>query len=99
MKCGTLLLCGVYSNVCVCMTLIREIYPIFSTLRKALIVIIYMKLIKSSALGLGLFMPSCFILWIIRIRGGSVFVEFVGTPHPRIYSLNETKRSKNFIKH
>ena len=27
---------------------------------------------------------------IIRIRGGSIFVEFVGTPHPRIYILNET---------
>ena len=36
---------------------------------------------------------------IIRIRGGSVFVEFVGTPHPRIYILSETIRSKKFIKH
>ena len=27
---------------------------------------------------------------IIRIRGGSVFVESMGTPHPRIYILNET---------
>ena len=33
---------------------------------------------------------------IIRIRGGSVFVEFVGTPHPRIDILNETIRSKIF---
>ena len=35
---------------------------------------------------------------IIRFRGGSVFVKFVGTPHPRIYILNVTI-SKNFIKH
>ena len=37
---------------------------------------------------------DCDYCGIIRIRGGSVFVEFVGTPHPRIYILNETKRSK-----
>ena len=30
---------------------------------------------------------------IIRIRGGSIFVEFVVTPHPRIYILNETIRT------
>ena len=35
---------------------------------------------------------------IIRVRGGSIFVEFVGTPHPRIYILNETV-SKIFIEH
>ena len=35
---------------------------------------------------------------IIRIRGGSIFVEFVGTPHPRIYILNELI-SKIFIEH
>ena len=28
---------------------------------------------------------------IIRIRGGSHFVDFVGIPHPRIYILNEKK--------
>ena len=33
---------------------------------------------------------------IIRIRGGSIFEEFVGTPHPLIYILNEI-RSKKFI--
>ena len=33
---------------------------------------------------------------IIRIRGGSIFVEFVGTTHPRIYILHEII-SKNFI--
>ena len=32
---------------------------------------------------------------IIRIHGGSVFVEIVGTPH-RIYILNETIRGTNF---
>ena len=35
---------------------------------------------------------------IIRIRGGSIFVEFVGTHHPRIYILNEII-SKIFIEH
>ena len=35
---------------------------------------------------------------IIRIRGGSIFVEFVGTYHPRIYILNEII-SKIFIEH
>ena len=35
---------------------------------------------------------------IIRIRGGSIFVEIVGTPHPRIYILNETI-SKIVIEH
>ena len=35
---------------------------------------------------------------IIRIRGGSIFVELVGTPHPRIYILNEII-SKMFIEH
>ena len=29
---------------------------------------------------------------IILIRGGSNFVKFMGTPHPRIYILNETIR-------
>ena len=35
---------------------------------------------------------------IIRIRGGSIFVEYVGSPHPRIYILNKTI-SKIFIEH
>ena len=35
---------------------------------------------------------------IIRIRGGSIFVEFVGTPHPRSYILNEII-STMFIEH
>ena len=34
----------------------------------------------------------------IRIRGGSIFLEFVGTPHPRVYILNEII-SKIFIEH
>ena len=34
---------------------------------------------------------------IIRIRGGSIFVEFVGTPHPRNYIFNEIIRF--FIEH
>ena len=34
---------------------------------------------------------------IIRIRGCSIYVEFVGTPHPRIYIPNEI--SKIFIEH
>ena len=46
-----------------------------------------------------LFMNSEKYCGIIRIRGGSVFVEFVGNPHPRIYIVNETIRSKHFIKH
>ena len=35
---------------------------------------------------------------IIRIHGGSIFVAFVGTPHPQIYILNE-KISKFCIKY
>ena len=34
---------------------------------------------------------------IIRISGGSIFVEFVGTPHLQIYILNNII-SKIFIK-
>ena len=34
---------------------------------------------------------------IIRIRGGLVFVEFVGATHPRIYILSKTIRSKKKI--
>ena len=32
---------------------------------------------------------------IIRICGGSIFMEFVGTPHPGIYILNEIVPIKN----
>ena len=35
---------------------------------------------------------------IIRIRGGSILVEFVGTPHSRNYILKEIIRKK-FIEH
>ena len=35
---------------------------------------------------------------IIRIHGGSIFVEFVGTPHPRICIFNEII-IKIFIEH
>ena len=33
----------------------------------------------------------------IRIRGGSIFLEFVGTPHPRSYILNEIFKEKGLV--
>lgn len=34
---------------------------------------------------------------ITRIRGGSIFVVFVGSPSPRIYILNEYKFRKSYL--
>lgn len=34
---------------------------------------------------------------IIKVRGGSIFVVFVGSPPPRIYTLNESKFTKRYI--